>query len=142
MTTQAAAAPTKPQQPPRMTREEVLEKKISIVKERNSRVARIDSSPGGTLFNIMRQFDQAYAKLKGSMGEFGGPSHEVGLAYMTRAQEITLQFSELTEELFKAVNWKYQAPRELQEYHAQAKKNKKAKPEQKVVEQEAPEGQK
>lgn len=142
MTTQTATAPTEQKQPARMTREEVLEKKISMVKERNSRVARIDSSPGGTLFNIMRQFDQAYAKLKGSMGEFGGPSHEVGMAYMDRAQEITLQFSDLTEELFKAVKWKYQAPRELMEYNkAQGKKNKKAKPEQKA-EQETPEDQK
>jgi hypothetical protein len=116
---------TEKQPPVKLTREERLAKKIAMVGERNSRVARIDSSPGGTLFNIMRQFDQAYAKLKGQMGEFGGPSHETGLAYMDRVQEITLQFSQLTEELFKAVKWKYTTPRELLDYQAEQKKKKK-----------------
>jgi hypothetical protein len=129
--TQAAAATTvqttEKQPPVRMTREEVLERKISMVKERNSRVARIDSPLGSTLFNIMRQFDQAYAKLKGQMGEFGGTPHEKGMIYMDRAHEITLQFSDLTEELCKTVKFRYQTPRELLDYQADQKAEQKKK---------------
>lgn len=126
MTQTTATAQTNENQPPvRKTREEVLARKIAMVGERNSRVARIDSPLGSTLFNVMRQFDQAYAKLKGGMGDFGGVSHEKGMEYMNRAHEITLQFSDLTEDLFKAVKWKYTTPRELLDYQAEQKKKKK-----------------
>jgi len=122
------AQPTeaKPEARPRKTREEIIEQKVSMAKERNTRVARIDSTLGSTMFNIMRQFDQSYAKLKGSMGEFGGTSHDKGLTYMQRAHEITLQFSKLAEELSKEVGFRYYTPRELQDFLShEAKEAKK-----------------
>jgi hypothetical protein len=112
---------------PRKTREEILEQKVSMAKERNSRVARIDSTLGSTMFNIMRQFDQSYAKLKGSMGEFGGTSHDKGIVYMQRAHEITLQFSALANELSKEVGFKYYVPRELQDFLSHEAEAKDAK---------------
>ncbi len=129
--TKTQATETKPEARPRKTREEILEQKVSMAKERNSRVARIDSTLGSTMFNIMRQFDQSYAKLKGSMGEFGGTSHDKGILYMQRAHEITLQFSALANELSKEVGFKYYVPRELQDFlsHEAKDANKDAKAE-------------
>jgi hypothetical protein len=82
------------QEKPRPTREEIMERKISMAKEKNTRVAKIDSPLGGIIFNIMRQFDQAYDKFKGKLGEFGGTSHDKGIVYMQKAQEVTLMFSQ------------------------------------------------
>jgi hypothetical protein len=113
----ASSSQEKPrQEKPRPTREEIMERKISMAKEKNTRVAKIDSPLGGIIFNIMRQFDQAYDKFKGKLGEFGGTSHDKGIVYMQKAQEVTLMFSELTEELSKEVGFKYYMPQELQEF--------------------------
>ena len=61
---------------------EIQERKINMVKERGSRVLMINSPLGATLFNILRQFDMAYANFKGRLGEMGGISHEEGEALM------------------------------------------------------------
>lgn len=117
---QNAAATSMPQENPKLekprpTKEEIMEKRISMVKERNARVARIDSPLGGIMFNIMRQFDQAYIKMKGQIGDFGGISIKDGSVYIERASDLTLLFSELTEELSKEVGFKYYVPQELKE---------------------------
>ena len=52
----------------RFTKEEILERKISMVKERGSRVMKINSPLGSIMFNVLRQFDQAYANFKGQLG--------------------------------------------------------------------------
>ncbi len=52
------------------------ERKISLVKERGSRVLLINSPLGATLCTILRQFDLAYASFKGRLGEMGGISYE------------------------------------------------------------------
>ncbi|MBV5306601.1 MAG: hypothetical protein J0652_07920, partial [Desulfobulbaceae bacterium] len=54
---------------PRMTREEIMEKKISMAKERDCRIMKISSPMGSIIFNVLRQFDQAYANFKGQLGE-------------------------------------------------------------------------
>ncbi len=105
----------KPGERPRMTREEIMEKKISMAKERDSRIMKISSPMGSIMFNVLRQFDQAYANFKGQLGEPGGVSHEEGVALMDEARELTLAFSGLTGKLSKKVKFKYFVPQELQE---------------------------
>ncbi|MDD3815431.1 MAG: recombinase [Desulfocapsaceae bacterium] len=104
-----------PIQRQKLTKEEILERKISMVKERGSRVMKINSPMGSIMFNILQQFDQAYAHFKGQLGEPGGISHEEGGALMDRVQEITMDFSEYTGQLSKKVKFKYFMPQELQE---------------------------
>lgn len=99
----------------RFTKEEIMERKISMVKERGSRVMKINSPLGSIMFNVLRQFDQAYAHFKGQLGEPGGISHEEGAALMDEAQKITMAFSEFTGNLSKKVKFKYFMPQELQE---------------------------
>ena len=99
----------------RFTKEEIMERKISMVKERGSRVLKINSPLGSIMFNVLRQFDQAYAHFKGQLGEPGGISHEEGAALMDEAQKITMAFSEFTGNLSKKVRFKYFMPQELQE---------------------------
>ncbi len=99
----------------RFTKEEILERKISMVKERGSRVMKINSPMGSIMFNVLRQFDQAYAHFKGQLGEPGGISHEEGAALMDEARKITMAFSEFTGQLSKQVRFKYYVPQELQE---------------------------
>ena len=97
------------------TKEEILERKISMIKERGSRVMKINSPMGSIMFNVLRQFDQAYAHFKGQLGEPGGISHETGAALMDEARKITMAFSEFTGQLSKQVRFKYFVPQELQE---------------------------
>jgi hypothetical protein len=104
-----------PIQRQKLTKEEILERKISMVKERGSRVMMINSPMGSIIFNVLRQFDQAYAHFKGQLGEPGGISHEEGAALMDEAREITMAFSEYTGNLSKKVRFKYFMPQELQE---------------------------
>jgi hypothetical protein len=67
------------------------------------------------MFNVLRQFDQAYAQFKGQLGELGGVSHEEGADLMEEAQEITMAFSNLTAKLSKKIRFKYYVPQELKE---------------------------
>lgn len=114
-----------PIQRQKLTKEEILERKISMVKERGSRVMKINSPLGSIMFNVLRQFDQAYAHFKGQLGEPGGISHEEGAALMDEAREITIAFSEYTGQLSKKVRFKYFMPQELQEMRQVATKGKK-----------------
>ncbi|MDP3694654.1 MAG: recombinase [Desulfocapsaceae bacterium] len=114
-----------PIQRQKLTKEEILERKISMVKERGSRVMKINSPLGSIMFNVLRQFDQAYAHFKGQLGEPGGISHEEGAALMDEAREITMAFSEYTGQLSKKVRFKYFMPQELQEMRQVATKGKK-----------------
>jgi len=100
---------------PRMTREEIMARKVSMAKERDSRIMKISSPMGSIMFNVLRQFDQAYANFKGQLGEPGGVSHEEGVVLMDEAREITMAFSGFTGKLSKKVKFKYFVPQELQE---------------------------
>ena len=106
-----------PDEKKRLTKEEILERKISMVKERGSRVMKINSPMGSIMFNVLRQFDQAYAHFKGQLGEPGGISHEAGAALMDEARKITISFSEFTGQLSRQVRFKYFVPQELEEMH-------------------------
>ncbi len=104
-----------PNEKKRFTKDEILERKISMVKERGSRVMKINSPLGSIMFNVLRQFDQAYAHFKGQLGEPGGISHEKGAALMDEARKITMAFSEFTGQLSRQVRFKYFVPQELEE---------------------------
>lgn len=103
------------QKRPRLSREEILEKKISMARERGSRVIKINSPLGSIMFNVLRQFDQAYANFKGKLGEPGGISYEEGAQMMAKARDITMEFSDLTKELSERVDFRYYTPEELKE---------------------------
>ena len=97
------------------TREVILERKISMARERGSRVVKINSPQRSIMFNVLRQFDQAYANFKGRLGEPGGISYEEGAALMEEAREITMAFSNLTACLSKKIKFRYFVPQELME---------------------------
>lgn len=96
--------------------QEIQEKKINMVKERGSRVLKINSPLGSTLFNILRQFDMAYASFKGRLGEMDGISHEEGEKLMTEGREIVMAFSEFTDKLSKRIRFRYYTPREISQF--------------------------
>jgi len=97
----------------RPTREEILERKVNMARERGARVIKVNSPLGSIMFNVLRQFDQAYASFKGKLGEPGGISHEDGARMMARARDITVEFSDLTKELSKEIGFRYYTPEEL-----------------------------
>ena len=97
----------------RPTREEILERKINMARERGARVIKVNSPLGSIMFNVLRQFDQAYASFKGKLGEPGGISHEDGARMMERARDVTVEFSDLTRELSKKIGFRYYTPEEL-----------------------------
>ena len=100
----------------RLSPQEIQERKISLVKERGSRVLLINSPLGATLCNILRQFDLAYANFKGRLGEMGGISYEEGEALMAEGREIVMAFSDFTDKLCHRIHFRYYTPREIEEY--------------------------
>lgn len=98
------------------TREEIIEKKVSMAKERGARIIVLNSPLGNIMFNVLRQFDQAYSNLKGKLGEPGGITFEEGSEIMEKAGKITQEFSELTKELSKKVKFRYYTPEELKSF--------------------------
>lgn len=109
----AAAKRAKP------SKEEILERKINMARERGSRVMKINSPLGSIMFNVLRQFDQAYANFKGKLGEPGGISYEEGAELMEKARNISMEFSELTKDLSRKVGFRYYTPDELKEMSTQ-----------------------
>ena len=100
----------------RLSPQEIQERKISLVKERGSRVLLINSPLGATLCTILRQFDLAYANFKGRLGEMGGISHEEGEALMAEGRTIVMAFSDFTNKLCRRIHFRYYTPREIEEY--------------------------
>jgi hypothetical protein len=98
------------------TWQEIQERKINMVKERGSRVLKINSPLGSTLFNILRQFDMAYTHFKARLGEMNGVSHEEGEKLMTEGREIVMAFSDYTAKLSKRIQFRYYTPREIKEF--------------------------
>jgi len=98
------------------TWQEIQERKINMVKERGSRVLKINSPLGSTLFNILRQFDMAYAHFKARLGEMNGISHEEGEELMAEGRQIVMAFSDYTAKLSKRIQFRYYTPREIKEY--------------------------
>jgi hypothetical protein len=98
------------------TWQEIQERKINMVKERGSRVLKINSPLGSTLFNILRQFDMAYAHFKARLGEMNGISHEEGEELMAEGRQIVMAFSDYTARLSKKIRFKYYTPREISEF--------------------------
>jgi hypothetical protein len=106
------------------TREEILERKISLARERGSRVLRINSPLGNIMFNVLRQFDMAYGNFKGQLGEPGGISYEEGAKIMEEARKITIAFSKLTKRLSRKVRFRYFVPQELREVREDSEEEK------------------
>ncbi|HBG20018.1 MAG TPA: recombinase [Desulfobulbaceae bacterium] len=105
------------------TWQEIQERKINMLKERGSRVLKINSPLGATMFNILRQFDMAYAHFKGRLGEMDGISYEEGEELMLEGREIVMAFSNFTAKLSKQIRFRYYTPREISEYAKTDKRN-------------------
>ncbi|KJR98685.1 MAG: hypothetical protein VR65_19405 [Desulfobulbaceae bacterium BRH_c16a] len=93
--------------------QEIQEKKISMAKERGSRVLKVNSPLGSTMFDILRQFDMAYAHFKARLGEMNGISHQEGEELMAEGREIVMAFSDYTARLSKRIRFRYYTPREI-----------------------------
>ena len=96
--------------------QEIEERKINLGKEKGSRVMRVNSPIGSTMFSILRQFDMAYANFKGRLGEMGGITYEEGAALMKEGQEIVMAFSDFTARLSRKVKFRYYPPDEIKDY--------------------------
>ncbi len=85
-----------------------------MVKERGSRVLKINSPLSSTMLNIVvRQFDMAYINFKARLGELDGISHKEGEQLMEEDREIVMAFSDYTERLSKRIRFRYYTPRVL-----------------------------
>jgi len=107
--------------------QEIEEKKINMVKEKGSRVMRVNSPIGSTMFSILRQFDMAYANFKGRLGEMGGITYEEGAALMEEGREIVMAFSDFTARLSRRVNFRYYAPMKSKTIWSCSKLRRRAK---------------
>ncbi len=87
-----------------------------MAKERGARVLKVYSPLSSTMFNILRQFDMAYANFKARLGEMDGISHEEGEELMAEGREIIIAFSDYTAKLSKRIRFRYYTPREIEEF--------------------------
>ena len=101
----------------RLTREEIIEKKINMAQQRDTRVIQISSPGGSTIINILQQFDKAYSTFKVRLGEVGerGIPYEAGAPLMREATNIIIRFSDLTEEIAHKISFKYYVPDEIKD---------------------------
>jgi hypothetical protein len=99
----------------RLTREEIIEKKINLAQQRDTRVIQISSPGGSTIINILQQFDKAYSTFKVRLGEAGerGIPYEEGAPLMQEATNVILRFSKLTGEISEKIRFKYYVPDEI-----------------------------
>ena len=67
------------------------------------------------MYNVLRQFDQAYASFKSKLQEPGGSSYEERAEFMEKVRDINTEFSDLTKELSCRLGFRYFTPEELQE---------------------------
>ena len=119
----------------RLTREEILEKKINLAQQRDSRVIQISSPGGNTITNILRQFDKAYSTFKVRLGEPGdrGIPYEVGAPLMREATNVIIRFSELTEEISHKISFKYYVPDEIKDLVQAHKEMIEAREQEQIV---------
>lgn len=96
-----------------LTWEERDAKKLNMAKERNARVMKITSPIGSTLFNMLQQYDPAYANFKLTLGERIGVPHEEAAALMEEGRKIVLDFNSFVEKLCNRLKFKYFPPEEL-----------------------------
>lgn len=101
---------------PKPSWQQIQEKKINMVKERGSRVMKVNSPLTSTMFNVLRQFDMAYAHFKSRLGEMGGISHEEGEELMAEGRELVLAFSSYTAKISKRVRFHYFTPDEIRKF--------------------------
>jgi hypothetical protein len=115
----------KNQEKKRPSWQEIQEKKINMAKERGARVLKVNSPLGSTMFNILRQFDMAYANFKARLGEMNGISYEEGEKLMNEGRDIIIAFSEYTEKLSRRVRFRYFVPREIEEFLKESPREQK-----------------
>lgn len=113
-TKKAAEQPVQATSRPRLSREEIIERKVKLAQERNVLQMRGNSPLGYTMHHILRQFDQAYARFKGDLGEPGGIPHEEGEKLMAEGHDILERFNAFTAKLSRRVKFDYRPPRVLE----------------------------
>ena len=93
--------------------DKIIEKKITLAGQRNTRVVTVDASISGVIATALRQFDTAYTNFKKRLGEYNGITYEEGEEFIRQGQKIALEFSDFTEQLCSLINYKYYPPRGL-----------------------------
>jgi predicted peptidase len=101
----------------KLTRVEIIERKVSMAQQRDTRVIQISSPGGNTITNILRQFDKVYSVLKARLGEPGerGIPFEEGALLVKEATDIIIDFSNLTEKISGKIKYRYYIPDEIKE---------------------------
>jgi hypothetical protein len=115
----------KNQEKKRPSWQEIQEKKINMARERGARVLKFNSPLGSTMFNILRQFDMAYANFKARLGEMDGISYEEGEELMAEGRDIIIAFSDYTPKQSKPIRFRYYTPREIDEFMRTAGKDER-----------------
>ena len=92
----------------------IQEKNLKLVEQKNARVVTIETPLGFVFISILKQFDLSYNIFKKRLGEVNGVNYAEGEEIIKKAQEITVSFSELTEELCKLIDFKYYKPKGLE----------------------------
>lgn len=90
---------------------EKLEKKLSMAKERNSRVVFVNSPFTHKVLDVLQQSDRAYSRARARMGMPGGLTFDEAIALLNDYHEAAIKLAEASEKLCKASGISFRMPR-------------------------------
>ncbi len=103
------------EQKPRLSAEEIQERKVTMARERNARVMRVNSAVTGDMHNSLKQLDMALQNLKMKLGEPRGVSFEEGIAILNEGKKLAILISDYAAKVSEAVGFRYYEPLGIQE---------------------------
>ncbi len=96
-----------------MKKQEIRVKKKTVSRGSLAKTIEMESALGITMFNIVRQFDMAYNKLKSRWGELDGIPEEDALVLKDEALNAIREFSDFMSRFSERVDFKYYPPKGL-----------------------------
>ncbi len=96
-----------------MKKQEIKVKKKTVSRGSRAKTIEMESALGIKMFNIVRQFDMAYIKLKSQWGELDGIPEEKVMVLKDEALNAVREFSNFMSRFSEQVDFKYYPPKGL-----------------------------
>jgi len=96
-----------------MKKQEIKVKKKTVSRGSRAKTIEMESALGFKMFNIVRQFDMAYIKLKSQWGELDGIPEDEATVLGDDALNAVREFSDFMSRFSEQVDFKYYPPKGL-----------------------------
>lgn len=96
-----------------MKKQEIKVKKKTVSRGSRAKTIEMESALGIKMFNIVRQFDMAYIKLKNQWEELDGIPEDEAMVLRDNALDAVRDFSDFMSRFSERVDFKYYPPKGL-----------------------------